>query len=129
VKDKRGQGSFKIKRGLILYYGCRRLGHLAKEFPGGRPGCLCCKALDHEVLDCPRMIAKLESMNIRKENPMKCLENKAIAEPQKESEKVLLQMKETLDDHRHVRLSKIFKDKECLEARIVLAIKFILKFV
>jgi hypothetical protein len=27
-------------------------------------------------------------------------------------------MKDTLDDHRHVRLSKIFKDKECLEARI-----------
>jgi hypothetical protein len=27
-------------------------------------------------------------------------------------------MKETLDDHRHVRLSEIFKDKECLEARI-----------
>jgi hypothetical protein len=27
-------------------------------------------------------------------------------------------MKETLNDHRHVRLSKIFKEKECLEARI-----------
>jgi hypothetical protein len=27
-------------------------------------------------------------------------------------------MKETLNDHRPVRLSKIFKDKECLEARI-----------
>jgi hypothetical protein len=27
-------------------------------------------------------------------------------------------MKETLDDHRHVRLSEIFKDKECLEVRI-----------
>jgi hypothetical protein len=27
-------------------------------------------------------------------------------------------MKETLNDHRHVRLSEIFKQKECLEARI-----------
>jgi hypothetical protein len=27
-------------------------------------------------------------------------------------------MKETLNDHRHVRLSEIFKEKECLEARI-----------
>jgi hypothetical protein len=39
-------------------------------------------------------------------------------ESQKESEKVLLQMKETLNDHRHVRLSEIFKEKECIEARI-----------
>jgi hypothetical protein len=27
-------------------------------------------------------------------------------------------MKETLNDHRHVRLSEIFKEKECLEERI-----------
>ena len=27
-------------------------------------------------------------------------------------------MKETSNDHRHVRLSEIFKDKECIEARI-----------
>jgi hypothetical protein len=25
--------------------------------------------MDHEVLDCPRMIAKLEEMNLNKENP------------------------------------------------------------
>jgi hypothetical protein len=74
--------------------------------------------MNHEVLDFPRMIVKLEIMNIRQENPKADPENKAITEPQKESEKVLLQMKETLNDHRHVRLSKIFKDKECLEARI-----------
>jgi hypothetical protein len=36
-------------------------------------------------------------------------------------------MKETMDDHRHVRLSYIFKEKECLEARIGdFNIKFIL---
>jgi hypothetical protein len=41
-----------------------------------------------------------------------------MTESQKESEKVLIQMKETLNDHRHVRLSKIFKEKECIEVRI-----------
>jgi hypothetical protein len=25
--------------------------------------------MDHEVLDCPRMIAKLEGMNLNQENP------------------------------------------------------------
>jgi hypothetical protein len=39
-------------------------------------------------------------------------------EPQKESEKISLQIKETMNDHRHVSLSEIFKEKECLEARI-----------
>jgi hypothetical protein len=39
-------------------------------------------------------------------------------EPQKESENVLLQMKETLNDHRNINLSEIFKEKECIEARI-----------
>jgi hypothetical protein len=74
--------------------------------------------MDHEVLDCPRMIAKLEEMNMNQESPKVDPETKIMAEPQKESEKVLLQMKETLNDHRHVILSKIFKEKECLEARI-----------
>jgi hypothetical protein len=113
---RRGWGSFKRKRGLTLCYSCRKLGHLAKECPGRRPSCLCCKAMDHEVLDCPRMIAKLEGMNLNQENPKAAPE--AIAEPQEESEKILLQMRETLNDHRHIRLSEIFKDKECLEARI-----------
>ena len=49
--------SFKRKRGL------------AKEFPGRRPSCLCCKDMDHESLDFPRMITKLEGMNMRQENP------------------------------------------------------------
>jgi hypothetical protein len=93
----------------------QKTGHLAKECPGGRPSCLCCKALDHEVLDFPRMIAKLERMNLNEKNPKA---NPEIVETQKESEKVLLQMKDTLNDHRHVRLSEIFKEKEQVEARI-----------
>jgi hypothetical protein len=64
---KRGWGSFKRKRGLTLCYSCRKPGHVAKECPSGRPSCLCCKALDHEVLDFPRMIAKLEGMNLNQE--------------------------------------------------------------
>jgi hypothetical protein len=71
--------------------------------------------MDHEVLDFPRMIAKLEGMNLNQENPKADPE---MAESQKESEKVLLQMKETLNDHRHISLSGIFKEKECIEARI-----------
>jgi hypothetical protein len=66
---KRSWGSFKRKRGLTLYYSCRKLGHLAKECPGGRPSCLCCKSLDPEVLDFSNMIAKLERMNLNKEKP------------------------------------------------------------
>jgi hypothetical protein len=96
-------GSFKIKRGLTICYSCRRSRHLAKECPGKIPSCLCCKAMDHEVLDCPRMIPKLEGMNLNQENPK--IDPEAIVEPQKELEKSLLQIKGTLNDHRHVRLS------------------------
>jgi hypothetical protein len=108
----------KRKRGLTLCYSYKNPGHIAKAYPRRRPSFLCCKTMNHEVLECPRMIAKIESMNIRQENPKEDPETNAIEEPQKESEKVLLQMKETLNDHQHVRLSEIFKDKECLEARI-----------
>jgi hypothetical protein len=116
VQYRKGWGSFKKERGLTLCYRCRKPRHLAKECLGRRPSCLCYKDVDHEVLDCPRMIAKVEGMNLNQENPNSAPE--AIAEPQKESEKILLQMRETLNDHRHIRLSEIFKDKECLEARI-----------
>jgi hypothetical protein len=61
------------------------------------------------------MITWLEEMNLNQENPKADPEE---VEPQEESEKVLLQMKDTLNDHRHVRLSEIFKEKECIEARI-----------
>ena len=112
---QKGWGSFKRKRGLTLCYNCRRPGHLAKEFPGGRSGYFCCKALDHEVLDFPRMIAKIEGMNLNEENPKADPE---IVEPWRESEKILLQMKDTLNDHQHVRLSEVFNEKECIEVRI-----------
>jgi hypothetical protein len=39
-------------------------------------------------------------------------------EPQKESETVLIQMKETMNDHRNTNLSEILKEKECIETRI-----------
>jgi hypothetical protein len=37
---------------------------------------------------------------------------------QKESEAILLKMKETLKDHRDTTLSEILKEKECIETRI-----------
>ena len=74
--------------------------------------------MDHEVMDCPRMIARLEKLNMEHVNPKRYQETKIKAETQKESEKILLQMKSTLNDHRHVRLSEIFKEKEQVEARI-----------
>jgi hypothetical protein len=115
---RKGWGSFQRNRGLTLCYSCRRPRHLAKECPSRRTSCLCCKAMDHEVLDCPRMISKLERMNMRQENPKEGKETETMTEPQKESENVLLQMKETLNDHRNINLSEIFKEKECIETRI-----------
>jgi hypothetical protein len=53
---------------LTLCYNCRRPRHLSKEFLGIGPICLCCKDIGHEVEDCPRMIAKVEKMNMRQEN-------------------------------------------------------------
>jgi hypothetical protein len=112
---RKGWGSFKTNRGLNLYYSCRKQRHIAKEFPGRRPSYLCCKVMDHEVLDFPRMNTKLEGMKTKQENPKADPE---MEKPQKDSEKVFLQIKETLNECRHVILSKNFKEKECLEARI-----------
>ena len=55
--------------------------------------------MDHEVLDFPRMIARLEKMNMEQANPEGDQETKIIVETQKESEKILLQMRDTLNDH------------------------------
>jgi hypothetical protein len=115
---RKGWGSFKRKRGLTLCYNCRRPGHLAKECPGVGPICLCCKFVGHEVLDCPRMIAKVEKMNMRQENPEKAQETKDMLENHTESESMLLQLKETLNDHRDISLSDILKEKQCIETRI-----------
>jgi len=73
-------GSFKRKRGLTLYYNCKRPGHLSKKCPGRGPICLCCKVVGHEVLDCPRMIAKVEMMNMRQENHEEDQETKNMLE-------------------------------------------------
>jgi hypothetical protein len=61
--------------------------------------------MDHEVLDCPRMISKLEGMNMRQKYHEEGQDTKTMEEPQKESETILLQMKETLNDHRNINLS------------------------
>jgi hypothetical protein len=115
---RKGWGYFQRKRKLNLFYSCIRLGHLSKECPGRKHSCLCCKYMDNEVLDCPRMIAKIDLMNMRHENPKEGYETETMEEPQKELENLLLQMKETLKDHRNINLSKIFKEKECIEERI-----------
>jgi hypothetical protein len=37
--------------------------------------------MDHEVLDCPRMIAKVERKNMEQANPEKGQETKTMVEP------------------------------------------------
>ena len=49
--------------------------------------------MDHEVLDFPRMIEKVENMNMRQENYETSQETKDMIEPHKESDTILLQMK------------------------------------
>jgi hypothetical protein len=43
---------------------------------------------------------------------------KDMLENQKESETMLLQLKETLNDHRDISLPEILKEKQCIETRI-----------
>jgi hypothetical protein len=50
--------------------------------------------MDHEVLDFPRMIAKVENMNMRQENLEEGQETKDMKEPQRESKSILLQWKQ-----------------------------------
>jgi hypothetical protein len=49
--------------------------------------------MDHEVLDFPRMNSKVERMNMNQENLKADSKIEIMVEPQKELEKVLLQMK------------------------------------
>jgi hypothetical protein len=112
----RGWGTLKRKRGLTLCYNYRISGHIAKEFPGVGPICLCCKTIGHEVEDCPRMNAKVEQMNMSQKSKS-MLEN----HKEKESEKartMLVQLKEVMDDHKDVSLSEILKEKQCINTRI-----------
>jgi hypothetical protein len=64
------------------------------------------------------MIAKVERMNMRQKNHDEGQETKNILKNQKESESILLQMKETLNDHRDISLPEVLKEKECIETRI-----------
>jgi hypothetical protein len=61
------------------------------------------------------MIAKVENMNMRQENHEEDQETKNILENQKESKAILLQMKETMNDHRDISLPEILKEKQCIE--------------
>jgi hypothetical protein len=120
---RRGWGTFKIKRGLTLCYNCRIPGHLAKECPGAGLICLFCKIFGHEVEDFPRMIAKVEWMNIRQENYEEIQETKGMLESHKEKElekfqTTVLQLKETMDVHKDVNLAEILKVKQCISERI-----------
>jgi hypothetical protein len=46
--------------------------------------------MDNEVLDCPRMIANIERLNMEQVDPEKGQEIETMEEPQKESKIVLL---------------------------------------
>jgi hypothetical protein len=69
-----------------LCYNCRRLRHLAKECPDAGPIGICCNIVGYEVEDCPRMIDKVERMNMRQENYEESQENKGMLESHKEKE-------------------------------------------
>jgi hypothetical protein len=98
-----------------LYYNYKRSGHLAKECPGIGPICLCCRDIGHEVEDCPRMIVKVEKMNMRLENYEEGQGTKDMLENQKESTTMLLQLKEKLNDHRDISLPDILKEKQRIQ--------------
>jgi hypothetical protein len=64
------------------------------------------------------MIAKVEKMSMRQENHEEGQETKDILENRNKSESMLLQLKETLNDHRDISLLEILKEKQCIETRI-----------
>jgi hypothetical protein len=96
------------------------LGHLAKECPSTGPICLCCKAIGHEVEDFPRMIAKVENMNMRQEDYKEGYETMDMLKNhiEKESNTMLKQLKEEMDDHRDISLPEILIEKQCIVTRI-----------
>jgi hypothetical protein len=64
------------------------------------------------------MISKVENMNMRQENHEEGQETKDMLENQKELKTMLLQLKETLNDHRDISLLEILKENKCIETRI-----------
>ena len=66
-----------------MFYNYKRLVHIAKGCPGIGPICICFKTVDHEVLDFPRMIDKVEKMNLRQENHEGDQETKDMLENQR----------------------------------------------
>jgi hypothetical protein len=56
----------------------------SKECPEVGPIFLCCKVFGHEVEDCPRIIAKVEGMNMRQGNNEESQETKGMIESHKE---------------------------------------------
>jgi hypothetical protein len=58
------------------------------------------------------MIAKVEKINMRLENYEEGQETNNMLENHKKSENMLLQMKETLNDHKDISLPEIFKEKQ-----------------
>jgi hypothetical protein len=67
--------------------------------------------MDHEVLDFPRMISKIQEMNMEQEKHEKDLEINTMENPQKELETVLLQMQETLNDNKDINYQRYSKRK------------------
>jgi hypothetical protein len=64
------------------------------------------------------MIDKVEKMNLRQANHEEGQETKDMQENQIESETMLLQLKETLNDHKDISLPEILKERKCIETRI-----------
>jgi uncharacterized transporter YbjL len=62
------------------------------------------------------MIAKVEKMNKRQENYQEGQETENHTE--KESETMLIQLKEEMNDHRDISLPEILKEKQCIVTRI-----------